>query len=113
MKIRHAFAVSGVGLVCSALGGYCNLAVERANNGDMPVFVQGCYGRINANHLCGQASTQLAGLSDWILFGNWLYSPGDILLTTGKYVTIAAVGLVVWIMLLKLIDHALTAYYRE
>ena len=106
MRLWTALKTSAVGIFCSILGGYCNIAVERANNGDMPAIVAGCSTRIDATHVCATSTTRLAGLSDWILFGNWLYSPGDILLTTGKYVAIAAVGLVVWIMLLKLIDHA-------
>jgi hypothetical protein len=99
MRLWTALKTSAVGIF-----GYCNLAVERANNGDMPAVYPdcaSCAGRINVNHVFASASTRLLALCDWIPFDGWLYSPGDVLLFAGKWLTILAVAMVLWM----LIDH--------
>jgi hypothetical protein len=82
-----------------SIGVVCNISVELMNFGLMPVFEQGCEGAegmvIDSRHICGWGATRLAGLSDWIHLGRYIYSPGDIFLAAGQLVGLVCVGMCV------------------
>lgn len=77
-----------IGLSCFAVydfGGMMNKLVMSVNQGKMPVLELDCPAGfiLNSTHVCMSASTHLKILADWIYFGAYIYSPGDVVLFIG------------------------------
>ena len=101
MKLWTAFKTSLVGISSVLIGAVCNAAVIQANGGRMPVFDDVCMGYdgmpMDYLHACAQGATRLAGLTDWIHIGAYIYSPGDGFLAAGQLLTVtAALVLLPW-----------------
>lgn len=84
------------GLLVAWCGGLMNFSVTYANKGRMPVFAEACGSWpgliIDSRHVCASGATRLAGLADWILIRDMIYSPGDFVIRLGQGLAIWAVA---------------------
>jgi len=80
---RIAFVLAITSTVTMTLGAAANLTVITANGGVMPVVDTACFPGlvIDRGHVCADPRVhRLLVLADWIHLGDWVLSPGDVLL---------------------------------
>jgi len=109
MKFGLVSRLTGVGVGLVGLGGFLNVLVEIKNAGRMPVFSQYCAGWdgaiLDAHHTCASGTTRLAGLADWILWGRWIKSPGDILIDMGQGLLVFDLAMLLLLVIVAIIRH--------
>jgi hypothetical protein len=93
--------VASAGIV--VFGALPNLAVISVNHWRMPVYEPGCpYGLVIDNmHECAGLESHLMPLADLILYRNWIYSVGDLLIFTGQALAL----ITTFIMVVSCIAH--------
>ena len=81
-SIRDGNWISAIPMSAIAIGVALNVVAMIANRGKMPVNTDGSQ-LDKPDHDAMNSQTRLRKLGDWILFGPWMISPGDILLCIG------------------------------
>jgi hypothetical protein len=84
-------------LATTFLGAMCNVATVIANGGRMPVVEDYCpYGFVlDSRHICAGTSAKLNFLIDRFHFADYIYSPGDFIISIGQVLAVLALMILI------------------